>query len=67
MKRDTMIAWIQSCSHCGYCSTNIDDEDGVRTQFRTKNGKEMYCRNYANLLWNHPSIKNNSNQILIQH
>lgn len=29
MKRQTMIAWIQCCSHCGYCSDKIDDEHGV--------------------------------------
>ncbi|CAF1037993.1 unnamed protein product [Rotaria sp. Silwood1] len=29
MKRDTMFAWIEYCSHCGYCSHNINDEKGV--------------------------------------
>ncbi|CAF4516981.1 unnamed protein product [Rotaria socialis] len=29
MQRQTMAAWIEYCSHCGYCSDNIDDQNGT--------------------------------------
>jgi len=30
MKRETIIIWIEYCSHCGYCSSNISDQQGVK-------------------------------------
>ena len=31
MQRDTISAWVQCCSFCGYCSNKIDDDEGVKT------------------------------------
>ncbi|CAF5089844.1 unnamed protein product [Rotaria magnacalcarata] len=29
MKRETIVAWIEYCSHCGYCSDNVGDLNGT--------------------------------------
>ena len=45
MKRDTMIAWIERCEHCGYCAKNIEEENGITLEF-------IQSAEYQNLLHN---------------
>lgn len=33
MRRSTMRAWIEKCEHCGYCSPNIESENGLTIEF----------------------------------
>lgn len=52
MKRDTMIAWVQCCSHCGYCSDKIDDTRGAerRAMVEQSNYQEQFkSKNYPQL------------------
>ncbi len=32
LKRETIVAWIEYCSHCGYRIHNISDQQGVTQQ-----------------------------------